>query len=176
VATARGASSTSRSFRTWITSSCRKTQWPTQKDGRPASMVRRTRSTMTPMKVIDGTVEVVSEGHWEVRCSFKAKGLRAQLNEDDFAVTFQSIGNRPRLLRRPFKRRRNHPIAAELLGAFDLSLLAKSADIARRQPVTLGRFDGGNVSLRHTVDRALCGTNCQGRKLWLELSVSCIWR
>ncbi len=48
VTTARWASSTSRSSRTWITSSCRTTPWPKQKDGRPASQVRRTRSTTRP--------------------------------------------------------------------------------------------------------------------------------
>ena len=35
-------------FRTWITSSCRRTPWPTQRDGRPVSRVRRTRSTTRP--------------------------------------------------------------------------------------------------------------------------------
>ena len=34
---ARWGSSTSRSFRTWITRTCRTTPWPTQKDGRPGS-------------------------------------------------------------------------------------------------------------------------------------------
>ena len=43
-----GRSSTSRSSRTWITRTCRRTPWPTQKDGRPASRVRRTRSTTRP--------------------------------------------------------------------------------------------------------------------------------
>ena len=33
----RWASSTSRSSRTWITRCCRRTPWPTQKDGRPVS-------------------------------------------------------------------------------------------------------------------------------------------
>ena len=45
VATERWASSTSRSSRTWITRTCRATPWPAQNDGRPASQVRRTRST-----------------------------------------------------------------------------------------------------------------------------------
>src|SRR6476469_7033825 len=48
VATARWASSTSRSSRTWITNCCRRTPWPTQKDGPPASQVRRMRSTTRP--------------------------------------------------------------------------------------------------------------------------------
>ena len=47
-ATKRWASWTSRSSRTSITPNCRRTPWPTQKDGPPASKVRRTRSTMRP--------------------------------------------------------------------------------------------------------------------------------
>jgi cation:H+ antiporter len=44
----RWGSLTSRSFRTWITRICRKTPWPTQKDGPPACRCRPTRSTMRP--------------------------------------------------------------------------------------------------------------------------------
>ena len=66
VATARWASSISRSSRTWITRTCRRTPWPRRNGGRPGSRVRRTRSTtQTAIKVTDGAVEVVSEGHWK---------------------------------------------------------------------------------------------------------------
>ena len=72
--TARWASSTSRSFRTWITRACRTTPWPTQNDGRPASQgPAYAIDDETAIKVVDGTVEVVSEGHWKL---FTGNGSR----------------------------------------------------------------------------------------------------
>ena len=48
VATARWGSWTSRSSRTWVTSSCRRTPWTRPRGGRPASADRRTPSTTRP--------------------------------------------------------------------------------------------------------------------------------
>ena len=48
VATARWGSSTSRSSRTWITRTCRRTRWPTQRNGRPGFHIPRMRSTIRP--------------------------------------------------------------------------------------------------------------------------------
>ncbi len=67
VTTARWASSTSRSSRTWITLTCRGTRWPPQKEwaaglSGPAYAI----DDETAFKVVDGTVEVVSEGHWRL--------------------------------------------------------------------------------------------------------------
>ena len=46
---------------------CRRTPWPTQKDGRPASPgPAYAIDDETAIKVVDGTVEVVSEGHWKL--------------------------------------------------------------------------------------------------------------
>ena len=67
VTTARWAWSTSRSSRTWITSSCRRTPWPMQKNGPPSLPVPGYAiDDQTAIKVTDGTVEVVSEGHWRL--------------------------------------------------------------------------------------------------------------
>ena len=44
----RWASSTSRSSRTWITRTCRRIPWPTQKSGPPACRCRATRLTIRP--------------------------------------------------------------------------------------------------------------------------------
>ena len=61
------ASSTSRSSRTSITRTCRRTPWPTPISGPPRYRVRPTRSTMTPpSSVVDGQVDVISEGHWKL--------------------------------------------------------------------------------------------------------------
>ena len=66
-ATGRWAWSTSRSSRTWITRTCRRTPWPRQKNGRPASPVPAYAiDDETAIKVVDGAVEVVSEGHWKL--------------------------------------------------------------------------------------------------------------
>jgi dipeptidase E len=48
VAIERWESSSFRSFRTWITRTCRTTPWPTQNDGRPGSQIRRMRLTIRP--------------------------------------------------------------------------------------------------------------------------------
>ena len=46
---------------------CRRTPWPTQNDGRPASRgPAYAIDDETAIKVVDGTVEVVSEGHWKL--------------------------------------------------------------------------------------------------------------
>ena len=62
----RWAWSTSRSSRTWITRTCRTTRWPTRKDGRPDRGPAYAIDDETAIKVVDGTVEVVSEGHWKL--------------------------------------------------------------------------------------------------------------
>jgi Peptidase E len=62
----RWESSTSRSSRTSTTRTCPRTPWPTQNCGPPAWGIRGTRSTTRPpVKVTDGTIEVVSEGNWK---------------------------------------------------------------------------------------------------------------
>ena len=56
-----------RCFRTWITRTCRTIPWPTQKNGPPGCQVPTYAiDDQTAIKVIDGTVEVVSEGHWKL--------------------------------------------------------------------------------------------------------------
>jgi dipeptidase E len=66
VTTPRWGSSASRSSRTWTTRCCRTTPWPTQRDGRPASRSAYAIDDDTAITVTDGTVEVVSEGHWKL--------------------------------------------------------------------------------------------------------------
>ena len=67
VATRRWDSSTSRSSRTWTTRTCRATPWPTPNDGPPACRVPAYAiDDQTAIKVVDGTVDVVSEGHWKL--------------------------------------------------------------------------------------------------------------
>ena len=57
----------SRSFRTSITKTCRTTPWPTQKNGPPSCRCQGYAiDDQTAIKVTDGTVEVVSEGHWKL--------------------------------------------------------------------------------------------------------------
>ena len=46
---------------------CRRTPWPTRKDGRPdLGSPAYAIDDETAIKVVDGTVEVVSEGHWKL--------------------------------------------------------------------------------------------------------------
>ena len=66
-ATKRWASSTSRSSRTWIIRTCRRTRWPTAERwaaGIPSPAYAI--DDETAIKVVDGTVEVISEGHWKL--------------------------------------------------------------------------------------------------------------
>jgi hypothetical protein len=65
-ATERWESSTSRSSRTWTTKLCRRTPWPTQNGGPPACRPAYAIDDETAIKVVDGSVEVVSEGHWKL--------------------------------------------------------------------------------------------------------------
>ena len=66
-ATRRWESSTSRSSRTWITPLCRRTPWPPQNGGRPGSAIPAYAiDDDTAIRVVDGTVDVVSEGHWKL--------------------------------------------------------------------------------------------------------------
>ena len=56
-----------RCFRTWITRDSRTIPWPTQKDGPPRCRCRAYAiDDQTAIKVTDGAVEVVSEGHWKL--------------------------------------------------------------------------------------------------------------
>lgn len=65
--TVRSGWSGSRSSRTWITRTCRRTPWPPRSAGRPRSPGRLYAiDDDTAIKVTDGTVEVVSEGHWKL--------------------------------------------------------------------------------------------------------------
>ena len=57
----------SRCFRTWSARTCRTLPWPTSNDGPPGfSVPAYAIDDQTAVKVIDGAVEVVSEGHWKL--------------------------------------------------------------------------------------------------------------
>ena len=59
-------SSTSRSVRASLPMACRATRWPRRSNGRRASPnTAYAMDDETAIKVVDGTVEFVSEGHWK---------------------------------------------------------------------------------------------------------------
>ena len=65
--TARSAWSTSRSSLTWTTSCCPTTRWPRQRHGLPdLDCPAYAIDDETAIRVIDGAVDVVSEGQWRL--------------------------------------------------------------------------------------------------------------
>ena len=93
-ATKRWESSTSRSFPTWITRLCWTTPWPTPKNGPRACRCQAYAiDDQTALKVVDGAIDVISEGHWK-RFTHESRLRRPGVARDPARLKRWRLGSR----------------------------------------------------------------------------------
>ena len=110
VAIERWEWSISRCFRTWITRRCLTIPWPARKNGRPNIRAGYAIDDQTAIRVVDGTVELVSEGIGS--CSAPAQQLANRVRSNAARLGERTLARTSRRYRQLCRRGANSPVPA----------------------------------------------------------------